>query len=328
MINLSKHSVIVLFAFLTLLGCGQTELHTSKAISQTPLSTEIVKAAALSGDGKYSIIADLAAVCVWNNQTKKIVHECLTGPEKDFIEIVKISKDNKHYITSNKVVVRLYSLTDGKFIGEWQLADNIINDIAVSQNASVILLGFRSGKASIIKPFSNEVNTYQKHRLDINKVSLSDDGQYAFTGSSDKTATLWQSQTGESLHTFTHKSRVNHVSISADAELAFSIDAINDRKFWNVETGELIGELDTHLRFFEFNSSEFSADKSLFLTGSPKRKLQLWRIADGELIAAWQTHQQRIRSSVLAVAFIEGNKVLSTTSDGMLELWQLPEIRR
>lgn len=320
-----KHINVCLSLFLlfVLTNCGMSDTYTSTALSSTVHTDMPVETSDISYDGKYTLIADDKQVCLWNNLTKQLQLTCLTGKEKDYIEIVKIAKNNKFFIISNRVSVRLYSIVKGNLIGEWSLQDHIINDISLSKNSDVILLGFRSGKASVINPFTKAMATYQKHKLDINSVNISDDGLHAFTGSSDKTAIYWNTVTGESIYTFKHMSRVNHVSLSTDQSIGFSIDAIKDRNVWNLKTGKLICELDSHLRFMAFNDTEISADNTLLLSGSPKQTIQLWRINDGKLIAQWQATHLKKRSSVLSIAFKE-NTVLSSTNDGILEEWKLP----
>jgi WD40 repeat protein len=310
---------------LSLFGCSQQEVHTGKSELALSHSDNIITAAALSKDGQFNLVADGKTVCLWKNKQVKSPLHCLTGSEAEFIELLDISEDNQFYLVSNQVSVRLYSVQGNKHIGEWQVEGNIINDMDISENGGKILLGFRSGKASIIDVKRNKVSTFDKHRLDINSVSLSDDGKMAFTGSSDKKACFWETDSGKNVHEFPHGSRVNHVKISADAKIAFTLDAIKDRTFWDLSTGELLSELDTNLRFFEFNDSLFSRDNSLLLTGSPKQIIKLWRVSDGVLIAEWQSEMTRGRSSILSVAYAEQDKVVTTNSDGLFEQWGLPK---
>jgi len=311
-------SIVLLIA-----SCGGSSTYTAPAVSSQAQTNALVETSDISYDGQYSLIADEERVCLWNNLNKQLQIPCLTGKAKDYIEIVKISKSNEYFIISNRVSVRLYSIDTGKLVGEWSLKDHIINDIALSKQSDVILLGFRSGKVSVINPFTKVMATYQQHKLDVNSVTISDDGVWAFTGASDKTAKYWNTLTGKVIHSFEHMTRVNHVALSVDQSIGFSIDAIKDKNIWNLKTGELIAELDSHTRFMEFNDSEISPDNSLLLTGSPKRAIKLWRLSDGKLIAEWQSAQQRKRSHVLSIAF-KGNTILSSTSDGILEEWQLP----
>ncbi len=321
-----KILITMLFSLL-ISACSQQEVYSSKAISKNSHSDSILSAAALSSDGQLNVVVNANSVCLWQNQLPASKPSCLSAAHAQHIEIAHISKDKQFLFLSNRVSVKKYAINNLQIIGEWQVAENIINDIATSQSGQMLLLGFRSGKASIIDTITNKVTTYQKHRLDINAVSLSDNGQLALTGSSDKKAMLWDTTTGENQFEFKHATRVNHVDVSADGLVGFSIDAVKDRKFWDLQTGSLIAELDTYLKFIEVNDSAFSADKSLLLTGSPRQVLQLWRVTDGALLAQWESSMQLGRASVLSVAINDkksAQAIMASNSDGVVEEWHFP----
>lgn len=327
--------LILLMLSLLASACGQQDVYNSAAVSKSSYSKSAIATTALSDDGKLTVVINGNGVCLWQNSQQSILPKCLPADHAQHIEIAYISNNNQFLYLSNRVSVKQYTLDNLEIVGEWQVADNIINDMSVSKNGQLLLLGYRSGKASIIDTKANKVTTFQKHRLDINAVSLSENGQIAFTGSSDKVAQLWNTSTGKTLFEFSHASRVNHVDISSDGLVGFSIDAVKDRKFWNLKTGQLIAELDTYLKFMEVNDSVFSADKQLFLTGSPRQVLQLWRVADGALLAQWQSVMENGRASVLSVAMNDGDSetikdaktikfINASNSDGVLELWHFP----
>ena len=311
------------FVFL-LCACSQQDVHTGNASLAISHSPDIIIASALSVDGQFNLVANGQTVCLWKNHQTKLPVHCLEGDDARFIELLDISENNQFYLTSNQVTVRLYSLPTNQQLGEWGVEGHIINDIDISANGKKILLGFRTGKASIIDVKHNKIALFDKHRLDINSVSLSYDGTTAFTGSSDKTAMLWQTESGINIQEFKHGSRVNHVSLSKNGKVGFTLDAIKDRTFWDLSNGKIVSKLNTHLRFFEFNDSKFSPDNSLLLTGSPKQVIKLWRVADGALIAQWQSQVTKGRASVLSVAYQGDNHIISTNSDGLFEQWALP----
>ncbi len=319
--------IISAVAAFSLAGCSQQEVHTGTPILSLDHNDSVITSSALSKDGQFNLVADGKQVCLWKNSQKNSPLNCLTGNAAQFIELLEISDNNQFYLTSNQVTVRLYALKSNQQLGEWGVQDQIINDMDISANGGKILLGFRSGKASIIDVQQNKLNTFEKHRLDINSVSLSDDGSIAFTGSSDKTALSWQTDSGGNIYAFKHGSRVNHVSISNDVQIGFTLDAIKDRTFWDLSTGKPLSELDTSLRFFEFNDSKFSSDNSLLLTGSPKQVIKLWRVADGALVAQWQSAVTKGRASVLSVAYQGQDKAVTLNSDGLFEQWALPAVK-
>lgn len=306
------------------MGCSEQDVYTTKSTVKFIHSKDIIKASALSDNGVFNIVSDNQSVCVWQITKPKSPINCLSAVESEFITIVGISKNNQYFFTSNQVSVNLYTLLNGEKVGQWQVGDHIINDIDISANGDKMLLGFRSGKASIIETESNKITTYDKHRLDINSVSLSDNGELAFTGSSDKFAMFWVTNTGKNLQQFKHGSRVNHVKLSADGLLGFTLDAIKDRNFWDLTSGKLHAALDTNLRFFEFNDSAFSQDNAFILSGSPRQVLQVWRVSNGALIAQYQSEVQHGRASVLSVSFNDKKHILTTNSDGIVEQWPLP----
>ena len=123
-------------------------------------SENIITASALSKDGQLNFIADGKTVCLWKNKQVKSPLHCLKGNKAQFMELLDISENNQQALVSNKVSVRLYTVQGHRPLGEWGSEGNIINDMDISADGSKILLGFRSGKASIIDVKANKVNTF------------------------------------------------------------------------------------------------------------------------------------------------------------------------
>lgn len=284
----------------------------------------LVNTAALSNDGTFALISNDNEICVWNNEKRDKVYPCVSDSNAAFVELSGVSANNQYFYLSNRLSVSLYRLSDGKFINQWTTDPNVINDIAISRDGSVLVLGYRNGEASMIDVAQNQLSTYKVHELDVNSVGVSGDGKLAFTGSSDKRAILWNTYTGEVVSSFKHKSRVNHVDINDAGNLAISIDAIKDRFIWDLSSKDEQVELDTNLKFLEFNDSSFIDSKAYLLTGSPNRKIHMWSTTTGELIKQWVSHKEesRDRASVLAVSF-NGKQVATITSDGVFELFDI-----
>ncbi|MEW6990543.1 WD40 repeat domain-containing protein [Colwelliaceae bacterium 6441] len=316
---------IGLISLFFLFACSESHVQTSLAQKQQHYSETAIKAADISDDGQYALISHNDKVCLWNNQLNQKVYPCLKGLEAQLIELLGISKNNKFFYTSNRVNIHLYDLATGRLITVWTAGDNIINDIAMSDNENTLVFGFRSGQASVVSVTSNKVITYKPHRLDINSVSISADGTKAFTGSSDKTAVLWNTTNGQSIHSFKHASRVNHVVMSADAKVAFTLDAIKDRFFWLLKIGKKFTELSSNIKFIEFNDSAIVNNNKWLLSASPKQKLQLWQVKDGTLLGEWQAYknEKKYRASVITIKLINSKEIATISSDGVFEIWPL-----
>ncbi len=320
--NLSLlHRLILPVCFL-LHGC-LSEPVTPPLIQQS-YTESIVKAADLSDDGELSLFAEQNRVCLWQNTTNT-EQFCLSDSFTSNIEILGLSANKQYFFTSNQLYVFLYNATNGQQVAYWESGQNIINDIAISGDGTILVLGYRSGEASVINTRRNTMQTFKPHELDINTVDVSADGRVAFTGSADKHAVMWDTATGNTIRAFKHRTRVNHVDISEQKHQGLSLDSINDRFVWNLDSALLKADLQTNLKFLEFNDSAFSRDGKSLLTGSPNRKILQWRTSDGELVKQWTSFkvETRDRASVLAVAYLPDNTIASLTSDGVYEVFAL-----
>jgi len=71
------------------------------------------------------------------------------------------------------------------------------------------------------------------HTLMIYAVSFSPDGTHIVTASADKTARVWDSQTGRLLATMTgHSGRVNYVAFSPDGKRIVSVSDDGTARVW------------------------------------------------------------------------------------------------
>mgnify|MGYP000349314617 CR=1 FL=1 len=320
--------IIIIISLFLLISCSDNTVQTAEATKQQRYSETTIKAADFSADGKYSLLSDNKQICLWDNALNQKKYDCLQGLEAQLIELLGISKSQKYFYTSNRINVHLYDFATGRLITVWTAGDNIINDIAMSEDEGTLVFGFRTGQASIVSVKSNKITTFSPHRLDINSVSISADGKKAFTGSSDKTAVLWNTANGEIIQSFKHGSRVNHVDMSPDATTAFTLDAIKDRYFWLLKIGKQYSELDSNLKFIEFNDSTFANKNQWLLSASPKQKLQLWQVKNGELLGEWQAFitGERYRSSVINIQLISRQEIATMTSEAVYQTWPIKPI--
>lgn len=307
---------------INLAGCFGDTVFEAAPLSEFRHTNEPVLSAALTVDGSMSIVAEQGKVCLWDNKTNQLKFKCLVGDDAKHIELVGFSKDKSKYFISNRTSVHMFSATTGQLVGSWATGKNIARDIAVSADASTILIGYRSGEAQVINTQTSVSKLLKIHRLDINSVALSDDGTTALTGSSDKFAYVWTTNDGKITQRFKSTTRINHVAMNSNASIGFSIDSVDDRQFLDLKTAEERAELNIMANFIEFNDSLFINDDKWFLTGLPKSTLYLWRVADGQQLAEYKAAKLRLRSSVLAVAYDKNSKsIMTETSDGVLEVW-------
>ena len=177
------------------------------------------------------------------------------------------------------------------------------------------------------EPKSGRRLEFLGHQEKVNSVDLSPNGFYALTGGNDYTAYLWDTRTGQVIHTFTHSSRVTKVALDDEGRYGFTADSKRDARVWDLATGEEVSNLHYLARQKIFSTAVFSQDGQYLLTGSPAKRLNLWRVADGKEVQEWQVSPRegsRPQTAVVyGVGFANDNQVVSESSSGLAEFWQI-----
>lgn len=118
------------------------------------------------------------------------------------------------------------------------------------------------------------------HYAAVTAVAYSPDGQFAATGSSDKTIKLWDVNTGREIRTYLGNSGGSrHLTFSHDGRLIASVDQDYSLKIWVVETSELLRTIsipDDDILCATFTPGE------QIITGSEENHAVLWDITTGE----------------------------------------------
>ena len=111
------------------------------------------------------------------------------------------------------------------------------------------------------------VRIFSGHEGYVNSVSISADGKRLASGSNDKTARLWDTETGKEIQRFVgHEGSVRSVSLSADGKrLAYS-SGDKTVRLWDTETGRLLAVYPVQddsiaIQFSQNNREIYVADK-------------------------------------------------------------------
>ena len=109
-------------------------------------------------------------------------------------------------------------------------------------------------------------------------MAFSPDGKRVLTGSEDKTAKLWDAETGQEIRTFRfggHTGRVLSVAFSPDGK-HIATDGSLGAFLWDAETGALLRTFLGHSDLV--TSVAFSPDGKRILTGSGYGTAQIWQL--------------------------------------------------
>jgi WD40 repeat protein len=161
----------------------------------------------------------------------------------------------------------------------------------------------------------------------VTAVSFSPDGHRLITASADRTARIWEADTGKPivpleghqdwLHTAVFSPN-GRLIVTASGPSPLSTAKETAARLWNAETGAPLFTLSGHEGGIA--SAAFSPDGSLVLTSSDDGMARLWSTAKGTELAVLAGHQAMILGAVFAPT---GPRIVTTSGDHTARLWQL-----
>jgi WD40 repeat protein len=162
------------------------------------------------------------------------------------------------------------------------------------------------------------VRAFKGHTDSVNSVCFSPGGKQALSGSDDRTAMLWDLESGEGVRTFWHPTTVWSVCFNPDGKQALSASPDKIVKLWDLASGKCVRTFEGHRSYV--NSVCFSPGGKQALSGGQDKTLRLWDLANGECLRVFEGHTGFVNS----VCFSPGGKqALSGSWDGTVRLWDL-----
>jgi len=311
---------------ITLTGCfadkaDKTIEHTENALSIT-----------LSHDGQYVLVAHSQGyVELRNSNNNEVVSQWQhdDSPRAGVIA-ADFSANSDFVVTAEQNTMALFSLKQNKVLYFWSMDD--IRDIKLSSDGEYALVSSRdkSGKYPLYRIVYFHLRTggikYAFYHDDIvTSVALSADGRYALSGSDDGKARLWDLNTGELKHTWNHSSKVSKVQLSPDGQYAMSNAASGGVFIWQTDDGQLLRRLNKIRATVA--SAVFSPDSKKIATGYSREEIIIWDIKSGEKLMSRIPKRRYVWQSSLAnvttMAFNNDNTLVSETSRGIMQFWQL-----
>ena len=325
--NLNTIKPKLLFLLALLAGC--------QPVGQVPEqrwqhAVEGAYAANISNDAKYSVVSSIHhGISLWDLEKNALKYNWSQqqNSAENLVLVADIADNNSHVLTANSHDFSLWNIENGQSEGFWSISESTIRDVAVSNNGDYLLIGQGNGKVAHITIASGRRLEFLGHQEKINAVDMLPNGRVAISGSNDFVAYVWDTQSGQAIYRFNHPSRVTMVALDARGRYAFTADSKKSANIWDLKTGKLVSKLNYFNRQEVFSAVQFSPDGTKLLTGAPSRKVSVWDISTGERLTSWRViPRDDIRPAgavVYSVAFRDNNQVITESSSGYAELWQV-----
>jgi WD40 repeat protein len=150
--------------------------------------------------------------------------------------------------------------------------------------------------------------------------AFSPDGKLVVTTSDDKTARLWDAETGQAIGAplTGHDGFVHGAAFSPDGKRVVTASADKTARLWDAATGRPIGApLEGHKE--GVNSVAFSPDGKRIVTASDDQTARLWDAATGQPIGApLASHEGGVNSAAFSP---DGRRIVTASDDQTARLW-------
>jgi WD40 repeat protein len=159
--------------------------------------------------------------------------------------------------------------------------------------------------------------TLRGHKEWVESIAWSPDGSRLATGSSDRTAKVWEAGTGRELLTLTgHENAVMGIAWSPDrSKLATA--SYDSAKVWEANTGRELLTLRGHQGWVE--TVAWSPDGTRLATASEDKTARVWESGTGRELLTLYGHAARLKS----IAWSPDGTMLATTSEDLTaKVWE------
>jgi WD40 repeat protein len=291
---------------------------------------DLVTAFAASPDGRWVATGCLdKALRLWNAATGQVEQ---TLSDKGIPKALAFHPDGRTLLTARwvseggpaKTIYQTLDLTTAQC--RTLPFDHLekVSALAISPDGATLLT---------VTPFEKSVGrrdlstgrfltTMLRQQGDVHAVAFSPDGRTILTGGEDRTARLWEADSGRLLAVLHHRQSVQTVAFGADGQSLFTASPEDAVRVWKGRA--LPRPLQTHPLGGAVRVVEVGPDETRIVTGSDDRIIRIWKTSpEGLLLERELPHRTPLASAV----FSPDGKLLATSTyqDNAAFLWDLDQ---
>ena len=151
----------------------------------------------------------------------------------------------------------------------------------------------------------------------VTSAAYSPDGSRIVTGSSDKTARVWDARTRSQVAVLSgHSSSVYCAAYSPDGSRIVTASADKTARIWDARTGAQLSVLSGHGD--EVSCAAYSPDGSRIVTASADKTARIWDARTGQALLVLRGHQDNLQSAAYSP---DGKRIITASNDKTARIW-------
>ncbi len=155
------------------------------------------------------------------------------------------------------------------------------------------------------------------HTARVRSAAFSADGRYVVTASDDKTARIWDAETGRQLTLLAgHNDKVVRAAFASDGTRVVTASWDKTAIIWDVSKGRELVRLVGHTELL--TSAAFSPDGRRVVTASSDGTARIWDAATGREVTRLTGHTDRVTSAAFSP---DGHLIVTASADKSARIW-------
>lgn len=133
------------------------------------------------------------------------------------------------------------------------------------------------------------------HEGEITSLSVFDQSEKLITGSNDKTAIIWDLETGQRLHRLSENNTVDAVAGSLDGKLVATAALFKNPQVWSAETGAPLRQtkIESWPKNSNINALTFDNSGKFLIGGGTSYNSHIWNVSNGRQKGLIQAHKNQ-----------------------------------
>lgn len=276
-----------------------------------------------SNDSKIISVSKDNNIRIWDTKScNELANLVGGGIEADCIVID--SCDSKFVINSKDGIFTLGDLEKADIIYIQDSGFNVSTLLSFSPDSLLLAVANRNNKDHFISIYKidvqREILKLEGHTGNITAVKFSPNGKLLASTSGDRTAKLWEVNSGRELYSLKHSDWIDDFAFSPDGSKLAVANMDNKIYLWETSTGNFRGWFTGHTS--GVRSISFSSDGLKLVSSSEDKTIRIWECSKVRNIASSDLDTST-KDLVRCAAFLpDGNTFMTGSLDGNVYLWE------